>query len=80
MPQFLSSHCSLLISFQAIQGGTLWAVHTVKTLPSFNFGRVAILGDAAHAMMPFQGAGAGQSVEVSCARLHSQLTCCVDLI
>ncbi|KAJ8588057.1 FAD/NAD(P)-binding domain-containing protein [Rhizopogon salebrosus TDB-379] len=48
---------------EAIQGGTLWAVHTVKTLPSINFGRVAILGDAAHAMMPFQGAGAGQSIE-----------------
>jgi len=38
-------------------------VHTVKTLPSTNFGRVALLGDAAHAMMPFQGSGAGQSIE-----------------
>ncbi|OAX37334.1 FAD/NAD(P)-binding domain-containing protein [Rhizopogon vinicolor AM-OR11-026] len=48
---------------KCVEGGTLWAVHTVKTLPATNFGRVALLGDAAHAMMPFQGAGAGQSIE-----------------
>ncbi|KAG0699388.1 hypothetical protein DFH29DRAFT_48317 [Suillus ampliporus] len=46
-----------------VERGTLWAVHTVKTLPSTNFGRVALIGDAAHAMMPFQGSGAGQSIE-----------------
>ncbi|KAG1778822.1 hypothetical protein EV702DRAFT_1186477 [Suillus placidus] len=48
---------------ECVERGTLWAVHTVKTLPSTNFGRVALLGDAAHAMLPFQGAGAGQSIE-----------------
>jgi salicylate hydroxylase len=48
---------------QSIEKGTLWAVHTVKNLPSTNFGRVAIMGDAAHAMVPFQGSGAGQSIE-----------------
>ncbi|KAG1900266.1 salicylate hydroxylase [Suillus fuscotomentosus] len=48
---------------KCVERGTLWAVHTVKTLPSTNFGRVALLGDAAHAMLPFQGAGAGQSIE-----------------
>ncbi|KAG1753444.1 hypothetical protein EDB19DRAFT_2035323 [Suillus lakei] len=48
---------------ECVDRGTLWAVHTVKTLPSTNFGRVAIMGDAAHAMAPFQGSGAGQSIE-----------------
>jgi salicylate hydroxylase len=48
---------------QSIEKGTLWAVHTVKNLPSTNFRRVAIMGDAAHAMVPFQGSGAGQSIE-----------------
>ncbi|KAG2120320.1 hypothetical protein BD769DRAFT_1480136 [Suillus cothurnatus] len=48
---------------ECVERGTLWAVHTVKTLPSTNFGRVALLGDAAHAMLPFQGAGAGMSIE-----------------
>jgi salicylate hydroxylase len=48
---------------KCVERGTIWAVHTVKTLPTTNFGRVALLGDAAHAMLPFQGAGAGQSIE-----------------
>ncbi|KAA1470032.1 FAD/NAD(P)-binding domain-containing protein [Dentipellis sp. KUC8613] len=40
-----------------------WAVHVVKPLPTFAAGNVALLGDAAHAMTPFQGAGAGQAIE-----------------
>jgi salicylate hydroxylase len=40
-----------------------WAVNVLPTLPFFAFGNVAILGDAAHAMAPFQGAGAGQAIE-----------------
>ncbi|KAF8468095.1 salicylate hydroxylase [Russula ochroleuca] len=42
---------------------TRWAVNVMPTLPFFAFGNVAILGDAAHAMTPFQGAGAGQAIE-----------------
>ncbi|OJA17894.1 hypothetical protein AZE42_08682 [Rhizopogon vesiculosus] len=49
--------------FECVERGTIWAVHIVKILPSTNFGRVALLGDAAHAMLPFQGSGAGQSIE-----------------
>ncbi|KAH7905241.1 FAD/NAD(P)-binding domain-containing protein, partial [Hygrophoropsis aurantiaca] len=48
---------------ESVDKGTLWGVHTVKHLPTYSFGRVAILGDAAHSMTPFQGSGAGQSIE-----------------
>ncbi|KAF8558552.1 salicylate hydroxylase [Imleria badia] len=48
---------------QCIDKGSMWAVHTVKHLPSHYHGRAALIGDAAHAMMPFQGSGAGQSIE-----------------
>ncbi|KAL5526975.1 hypothetical protein ACEPAF_8704 [Sanghuangporus sanghuang] len=42
-----------------------WAIHTVKSLPRYSDadGRVALLGDAAHAMSPHQGAGGGQAIE-----------------
>ncbi|KAF8468094.1 salicylate hydroxylase [Russula ochroleuca] len=42
---------------------TRWVVNVMPTLPYYAFGNVAILGDAAHAMTPFQGAGAGQAIE-----------------
>ncbi|KAF4610492.1 hypothetical protein D9613_007229 [Agrocybe pediades] len=40
-----------------------WAIHTVKPLKSWVSGNAAILGDAAHAMTPHQGSGAGQAIE-----------------
>ncbi|KAJ7648636.1 hypothetical protein DFH06DRAFT_1209241 [Mycena polygramma] len=40
-----------------------WAIHTVKPLRSFVSGPVVLIGDAAHAMTPHQGSGAGQAIE-----------------
>ncbi|KAI0322131.1 salicylate hydroxylase [Amylostereum chailletii] len=48
-----------------IEGTTVnkWAVNVVKSLTSYSSGRVGLLGDAAHAMTPLRGAGAGQAIE-----------------
>lgn len=40
-----------------------WAIHTVAKLPTFVSGPVALIGDAAHAMTPHEGLGAGQGIE-----------------
>lgn len=48
---------------EAIESPTLWALHDLEELPYYVHGRAALLGDAAHAMLPHQGAGAGQGLE-----------------
>ncbi|EIW74563.1 FAD/NAD(P)-binding domain-containing protein [Coniophora puteana RWD-64-598 SS2] len=53
----------LLTLLDLVESGNIWGVHVVKNLPTFVHGRVAVMGDAAHAMTPFQGSGAGQAVE-----------------
>ena len=48
---------------QSMQTPNLWAIHTVRELPTYVHGRAALLGDAAHAMTTFQASGAGQAIE-----------------
>ncbi|ESK89129.1 hypothetical protein Moror_5271 [Moniliophthora roreri MCA 2997] len=40
-----------------------WAIHTVRPMRSYVSGRVAVMGDAAHAAQPHQCSGAGQAIE-----------------
>lgn len=41
----------------------MWALFDHPPAPTYYKGRFAILGDAAHASTPHQGAGAGQAIE-----------------
>ena len=41
----------------------VWALFDHPPAPTYAKGRFAILGDAAHASTPHQGAGAGQAIE-----------------
>ncbi|KAF9224870.1 FAD/NAD(P)-binding domain-containing protein [Gyrodon lividus] len=48
---------------QYCENPSKWALHVVKQLPFCIQGRVALMGDASHAMAPYLGAGAGQAIE-----------------
>ena len=56
-------------SFRAFLGATppelcfKWALHDRNPLPAWTKGRVSLLGDAAHPMMPFLGMGAAMGIE-----------------
>lgn len=51
------------VLLECIPAPTLWALHELDELPGYVHGRVGLIGDAAHAMLPHQGAGAGQGLE-----------------
>jgi salicylate hydroxylase len=42
---------------------TRWALHDIDPRPHWSSGRVTLLGDAAHAMMPYMAQGAVQAIE-----------------
>jgi 2-polyprenyl-6-methoxyphenol hydroxylase-like FAD-dependent oxidoreductase len=46
----------------------------LPSLPRWHHGRVALAGDAAHAMLPFAGQGAAQAVEDAVALAHALAT------
>ncbi|KAF8816725.1 FAD/NAD(P)-binding domain-containing protein [Phlegmacium glaucopus] len=53
----------LLQLLEHLEKPSRWAIHVVRPIPFSVLGRVALLGDAAHAMTPYQGVGGGQAIE-----------------
>lgn len=47
-----------------------WAIHALRPLDKYAEDRVVLLGDAAHAMTPHQGNGAGSAIEDSFILAH----------
>jgi len=48
---------------KCIERPSRWALHSTRALPHYVDDKVVLLGDAAHAMEPHFGAGAGQAME-----------------
>src|ERR1700722_10374462 len=54
---------SLLRLFEAGQTWYKWALYDRDPIPAWTSGRVSLLGDAAHPMLPYLGQGACQAIE-----------------
>ena len=54
----------------AVPEGSRWALHDHPPLERWSAGRVVLIGDAAHAMVPHQGQGANQTIEDAIALAH----------
>ena len=53
--------------FRAVETCYKWGIHDRDPLSDWTDGRIALLGDAAHPMMPTLAQGAAQSMEDACA-------------
>ncbi|MBV9449872.1 MAG: FAD-dependent monooxygenase [Streptosporangiaceae bacterium] len=56
-------HESLLRLFAAADTWYKWALYDRDPIPRWTLGRVTVLGDAAHPMLPYLGQGACQAIE-----------------
>jgi salicylate hydroxylase len=59
-------HDSLLRTFSAGERWYKWALYDRDPIPRWTRGRVTLLGDAAHPMLPYLGQGACQAIEDGC--------------
>jgi salicylate hydroxylase len=60
---FAGWHPAVTEMVGAPEAGARWALHDIEPLERWHTDRVVLMGDAAHAMVPHQGQGAGQTLE-----------------
>ena len=65
--QFARWHGAARGLIAAAPSWTTWSLSDRKPLPAFSIGRVALLGDAAHPILPFFAQGAAQAIEDAAA-------------
>ena len=63
LERYAGWHESLLRLFAAAEVWYKWALYDRDPIPHWTRGRVTLLGDAAHPMLPYLGQGACQAIE-----------------
>jgi salicylate hydroxylase len=63
LKEFSGWHPQIGAIISAAEFTNRWALYDRDPLPNWTVGRVTLLGDAAHAMLPYMAQGAGQSIE-----------------
>jgi 2-polyprenyl-6-methoxyphenol hydroxylase-like FAD-dependent oxidoreductase len=63
LQEFAGWHPQVAAIISAAEFTNRWALYDRDPLPNWSIGRVTLLGDAAHAMLPYMAQGAGQSIE-----------------
>src|ERR1700728_4586243 len=63
LARYAGWHESLLRLFEAGQTWYKWALYDRDPIPAWTAGRVTLLGDSAHPMLPYLGQGACQALE-----------------
>lgn len=65
LDDFNEFHESCTALLELIKDPTIWALHAIDPIPTYvnKYGNAILIGDAAHAMVPHQGAGAGSGLE-----------------
>jgi salicylate hydroxylase len=66
LERYAGWHESLLRIFSAGEVWYKWALYDRDPIPRWTRGRVSVLGDAAHPMLPYLGQGACQAIEDGC--------------
>jgi len=64
---FRDWHPAVCEMITAVSESARWALHDHTPLERWHKGRIVLLGDAAHAMLPHQGQGANQTIEDAAA-------------
>ena len=63
LKEFEGWHPQVRAMIGAVESTNRWALYDRDSLPRWTVGRVTLLGDAAHAMLPYMAQGAVQSIE-----------------